>query len=318
MVERIVTADLHTHLLEKKQKPEKYWRAVENARLDVVAITEHAEFNPKKAFQVLEARKPDKVLLIPGIELSTDIGHVLAFGETSELFEIPEFLSVGAEMKKIVEIAKKESIVLSIAHPWGFNFDSAYYVGGMPKLRKFVKFEGVGVEAFNAMIASIAEFAFKSPWVKKPARLFNYLEANRIARKTGIARLSGILKKKLDKRTSDLIARNLNAMEFGEEAEFITAGSDAHYADRIGTGILKLKVESKELTAGNFLKALKEKENMIWAGPKVEEVSNGILEKEKMKFRRKEILSGLSYATRKAVKSRIEKRRKKNESNNVF
>lgn len=310
MVEAIASADLHTHLLEKREKAEKYWRAVENAGLDVVAITEHVECNPKKAFQVLEEKKPESVLLIPGIELFTDIGHVLAFWESSELFEIPEFSSIGIEMKKVVEIAKSEGIALSIAHPWGFNYDSAYYLGGMPRLRKYAKFEGVGIEAYNAMIASVAEFAFKSPWIKRPARLFNYLEGNRIARKTGIARLSSVLKKKLDKKTSDLIARNLNAMEFGEEAEFITAGSDAHYADKIGTGILKLKVENEKLSEKSFLKALREKENAVWAGPKVEEVSKGVFEREKLKFRRSEILSGLGYATKKAVKNKIGKRKR--------
>ena len=71
------TIDLHTHLLEKEVNPASYWKAAKEKKLDAVAITEHVYENPEKAYNLLLEKKPKGILLIPGMELGTDIGHVV-------------------------------------------------------------------------------------------------------------------------------------------------------------------------------------------------------------------------------------------------
>lgn len=303
-MERIITADLHTHLLEKKVEAEEWWNAVKESNLDVVAITEHAEFNPKKAYELLYESKKEDILLIPGAELNTSIGHVLAYGETPKWYENTELLEIGVKIEKAIEIAKKENIVLSIAHPWGFELDSAMYRSDPTKITEMVKREEIGTEAYNGMIGNLSEFILKSKWVKKPWNFFAYMEGNRISRYTGFSKIAGRVKHKIDKRAQDLIYRNNKIMEFGETAKYITAGSDAHSADRIGTGILKIKFGEEVLTTQGFLKALKDKKKVVWAGPRVEEVEKGVYEKRVEGLKRKEIFSGLKYASKNILSNR--------------
>ena len=307
MESRVVTADLHSHLLEKKVKPLKYWQGVQKAGLDVIAITEHAEYNPKKAFELVNEKKPEGILLIPGTELFTSLGHVIALGESSEIYEIPELLEKGVSIEKAVELARENRIVLSFAHPWGFDSDSVAYVGGVSKLRHYAVHGSMGVEAYNGMIGTLAESVLRSKWVKKPIGFFAYMEKNRLSRSAGIGKIMGSIKKKLDKKAYDIIQRNLNAMEFGEEANFITAGSDAHFPDRIGTGILKLKVSSERiLSEASFLEALKDKSNVIWAGPPSVEVKEGVFQKKRLGVKKSELLGGFKYV----MKRRIFRRKK--------
>ena len=110
MPEKIFTIDLHTHLLEKKIKPKEYWQNVLAKKIDVVGITEHAEFRPQKAFEMLLETKPKNVLLIPGIELNSSIGHTLVYGKN--VFDFPEFLEKGIEIKKVIETAKKNGLLV--------------------------------------------------------------------------------------------------------------------------------------------------------------------------------------------------------------
>ncbi len=126
----VLTFDLHNHLVEKKLNPFDWWKAVQAKKIDVVAITEHVEHDPVIGFEALNAIRPESIVLVPGMELNTSIGHVLAFGKTPEIYEIDELLELHLPVERAIEIAKKEKILLSIAHPWGFRYDSAFHFLG--------------------------------------------------------------------------------------------------------------------------------------------------------------------------------------------
>ncbi len=293
----VLTADLHTHLNEKKTNPKKYWLAAEKSSLDAIAITEHIEYDPKSAFEKLEETKPKGILLIPGMEMFTSHGHVLAYGETNEIYDVEELRKKGISMEDAHKAAKKNKVVLSFAHPWGYDHDSVVYRAGINELRKYSKKKGVGVEAYNGMIGELAESVLKSGWVRKPLNLFGALERNRFARGTGVGKIFENLKKKADKRAVDLVYRSSNAAEFGEEACFVTAGSDAHSAERIGCGIIKLRSRQKNPDEKSFLRTLQDKSNVLWTGPFFTEKGNSI-EKKKMGVTKKEVFSGLKYITK--------------------
>lgn len=303
----VLTIDLHTHLLEMGVKPKDYWKAVKERGLDAVAITEHVEENPVLAYYKLAGKKPKGILLIPGMELNTSIGHVVALGSSPKIYEEPEFLKVGLGIGRALKLAKKHGVLLSISHPWGFSHDSASYLMGERRLEKFVEESGIGVETFNGMIGHIENFVFGTNWVKRPLNFFDFLEKNRVAKKTRIDRIGTRLKETLGGKSKEAIERCVKPVELGKRAAFVTAGSDAHYPNRIGSGVLKLKVGSGKIDNQAVLDALLKKDNVVWAGPEVEETGNGEFRLVSGPPSKKEVILGLKYAAISTGKKKIVK-----------
>lgn len=299
----IYTLDMHTHLLEKNTDVEDFWKRTLEMKLDAVAITEHADCSPKEAYNALLEKKPDNVLLIPGVEVNSELGHVIAFYPNEEIYEIQELFEKKVTIKKLLEINKEKNVMLSIAHPWGLSHDSFAYKYGSDKLEDLVIEENIGVEVYNGIMGYLADFIYDSGWVRRPTNFFDFLAKNRVARKTGLGRVGAKVKSKIDKKTLEIVQRCENALELGEKAKFITAGSDAHSSMRVGSGIIKIRSENKINSNKEMLEHIRNnKENVIWSGPYVKEVSPGMYEHVEDPLRRKEIIQGLKYATGKAIK----------------
>ncbi|MBI2530123.1 MAG: hypothetical protein HYW05_03190 [Candidatus Diapherotrites archaeon] len=299
---KTISADLHTHAIEKDTKASEYWKRVLEIGLDAVAITEHAEHNPKEAYERIAAEKPEGVLLIPGIELKTNIGHVIAYCKDESIYGIPELLQIDLPIERAIEIAKENNLLLSIAHPWGFSQDSAAYLIGRKSLERIVERNYIGVETYDGMIGSLYRYVLDSGWIKRPLKFFGFLERNRVARRIAIGKIGAKMRKKIDAKSSELVNRCVAPIELGEKAAFITAGSDAHSAERIGCGMLRMRVdETKEITNEFLLRALQDKRNVIWAGPLMKELKSNIYEPAVEPLHRKEILQGLKYATKSVV-----------------
>ncbi|MFH1255941.1 MAG: PHP-associated domain-containing protein [Candidatus Diapherotrites archaeon] len=300
MVE-ILTLDMHTHLNEKKTKPKAFWERVQEIGLSGVAITEHANFNPGLAFEKLEAERPEGIFLIPGMEINCASGHMLAFSSTPELYEIEALRGKNVSLEKLLEERDRHGFLLAVAHPWGLSYDSIGYAFGADAIEELVQENGLGVETYNGMIGHLSNFIYDSNWVRKPVNFFDFLEKNRVARKTGLARLGRGMKSRIDKRCFDVIHRCAKAVELGSVASFVTAGSDAHSAERIGSGILKIKTGRAVDSVEALLEEIRKKEQVIWAGPLVREIKKGVYEKIDDPLRRKEIIQGVGYAARKAI-----------------
>ncbi len=304
----IITIDLHTHLNEKEVLAADYWKRVQEIKLNAVAITEHSYCDPKNAFEKLNSTKPENVLLIPGMELVTSVGHALVFAENESLYEEIELLEKGVDIERVFEIVKEKNFFLSFPHPYGYEHDSIAFLIGTNKTRKIIKKNGCGIEIYNGMISHLSNFLYDSNWITKPFNFLSFLEKNIVSRKIGLARVGGKIKDSFDSKRQDIVMRCIKAIELGNEAEFITTGSDAHYAERIGTGIMKIKIE-KEITIKNIFNALRKKENIVWSGPLIKETTKGIFEKIEDPLKGKEIAEGLKYVTTNAIKkgSRIPK-----------
>jgi predicted metal-dependent phosphoesterase TrpH len=311
MEERVLMLDLHVHPLEKEMDPKEIWESVEAKKLDAIASTEHADADPKQAFERALEKKPDDKILIPGAELNTDAGHILIYGKNEELYEFSELFKDKVPIETVLDIADKERFHLSVAHPWGFSVDSAAYVLGESKLKRLVETQEIGVEVYNGLLGRAGEYFLDSRLIMKPWNLFAYFEKNSVARKIGLPRLTGRLKKKMDREAFDFYLRCAKPVELAEQAGFITAGSDAHAAARIGSGVLKIKTRKENLNAKKVMKELKNQE-VLWSGPFVEEVRPGVLEKPGDKVTKKEIMQGLKYVvkrkvSKKKVKDKIKK-----------
>ncbi|MCX8158164.1 MAG: hypothetical protein N3D73_00690 [Candidatus Diapherotrites archaeon] len=306
----ILSIDMHTHLLEKKVKPKKYWERAKKIGLNAVAICEHSEMNPKKAYDVLKKEMIPETQLIPGMEVKTEKGHILAYSEDENIYSIKELGQKEINFEELFDVAKENNLILSIAHPWGFDYDSLGFYFDQEEIEELVKREFVGVEAYNGMIGYLGNFIYDSSWIKKPINFFDFLEKNKILSKIGMTKITGKITKTIDKQRLEVLKRNIKAIELSKLSKFVTAGSDAHTADRLGTGIMKVKFYESEITPKNILESILKKENVIWAGPLVREVDNGMYEKVYEPIKRKEILEGITYITKSIIKKQIGKLKK--------
>lgn len=302
-----ITIDFHSHLLEKGIKPEAYWKAVKAKKLDAIAITEHSFENPEKAYEMLLEKKPKGITLIPGIEISSEIGHLVVLGKDKSIYNIESLFRKGIPIKEAIAIAKVKDLLLIITHPWGFSDDSAAYLLGEKKLKAFVEKEKIGIEVFNGMFGNVSSAFYATNWIRKPMNFFDFLEKSRIGRKTRLSKLGKKGKEKLDKKGKEILERCSKPFELGEKAAFVTAGSDAHSEKRIGTGIVKLKTKGKDVES--ILKAIQNKKNVKWIGPYVKETNKGYAI-EKASVQKKEILSGLKYATTSKIVKKIKRKKK--------
>ena len=94
----MLTCDLHVHTNYSKDGEssiEEILRRAEEAGLDAIAITDHdAVDGAKMALQI-----PSRVLVIPGIEVSTKQAHLIVLGVT-------EIIPAGLDVIDTINIAQ--------------------------------------------------------------------------------------------------------------------------------------------------------------------------------------------------------------------
>jgi len=106
----MLTCDLHVHTNYSKDGEssiEEILRQAEKDGLDAIAITDHDSVDgAKKALAV-----PSRVLVIPGIEVSTKQGHLLVLGVT-------EIIPAGLDVVATVNIARRMGALVILPHPY--------------------------------------------------------------------------------------------------------------------------------------------------------------------------------------------------------
>jgi hypothetical protein len=296
-----ILADLHTHLIEKNVNPKDYWKAVENQNLRVIAITEHVEYNPKKAYEELVKIKPKNVILIPGMEAKTTAGHLLIYGEDKSIYDIKDIQTVNIPIENALKIINENKLVASFAHPYGYKTDSTCLLIGEKKTKRLLKKYKIGTEYYNGMLGSATNLVFGNQWVKKTYDFFDFLANNKGIKKIKIIQAKNF-EDKLYNISKETFLRVKNGMIFSQNAEYITTGSDAHYPRNIGRGVIELKKNPKD--EKEFLKMIQKKE-ILWAGPNI------YIKEPVSKVKKIEILMGLKYVTKKRLnKDKTPKERK--------
>ncbi len=83
------------------------------------------------------------IIVIPGMEITTELGHILAFG-------IDRYFPEMARMAQLSKISKSEGGVLVLAHPYRSSVYSKYWVNSDKSYRDVAfDFDVHGVEIFN-------------------------------------------------------------------------------------------------------------------------------------------------------------------------
>lgn len=116
--------DLHNHTSRYSQcsiiDPDELIKFYIKAKIDGICITEHNYLWPKKEQTNIQKKYAGKIKIFYGIELSTDMGHILVFGR-----DINDIQSVYyfEELEKKID---RENCVLIWAHPfrWGIQMNS--------------------------------------------------------------------------------------------------------------------------------------------------------------------------------------------------
>ncbi|MDO8625487.1 MAG: PHP-associated domain-containing protein [Candidatus Diapherotrites archaeon] len=306
MDSRIVTMDLHSHVIEKKVKGKDYWKHAGRLGIDVMAITEHAHFDTKKAFERVNREKTKNKLLVPGVELNTAIGHVLCYSPDDRVYSLRRLHEFEIPIEEALDIAKANGMVLSCAHPWGYTQDSAAFLIGPKKLAVLVRKHPLGIEAFNGMIGHLGDIVYESGWVRRPNNFLSFLQKNRVTRKIGAGRVGEQLQKSLDRMVYSYLNRITASIELGELASFITAGSDAHSPDRIGEGMLKMRTKNEITNAADVLELIQRKQDVVWCGMGVTEISPGVYKKiSPHKIKRMELVEGIKYMAMQKIRQKV-------------
>lgn len=295
MTKKPILADMHSHLHEKNLKPSDWWNAVISKKLSIVAITEHAEYNPESAFKKLKNTQPKNVILIPGMEANTSAGHLLIYGTDESLYKIPTLQKIGVPIEQALKEINKHKLLASFAHPYGYNTDSACLVIGEKKTKQLLKKYKIGTEYYNGMLGTASSTVFESKWIKRIYTMFNFLDKNRITRAITLGKARKVTSQ-LEHFATEMLDRVRKAVIFSQYANYITTGSDAHYPHMIGSAIVELK--TKPNNEIEFLEMIRRKE-IKWAGPNIYE-STPI-----DPVNRREILIGLKYAAKEKIAHKI-------------
>ena len=142
--------DLHNHTSRYSEdsllSPEQLIEGAKNTGLDGIAITEHDFFWDSKA--LIQLGKHMDFLVIPGVEINTEQGHLLVFGLEGYVFGMhrPEFVK---------DMVDRRGGAMAIAHPHRRRFiaeinDPVFYEESLKKTCRNSIFSMVdGVEVLN-------------------------------------------------------------------------------------------------------------------------------------------------------------------------
>lgn len=104
--------DLHIHSKYSSDSRSTLDTIIKSAKkvgLDGIAVTDH---NSIDSWRYLKNKKSSSLILVPGIEISTDHGHIIALG-------VEEKVSPGKLDETILSVEDKGGIVIA-AHPYRF------------------------------------------------------------------------------------------------------------------------------------------------------------------------------------------------------
>lgn len=139
----MVKIDLHVHTnySDGTDSPEELIRHAEKIGLDGLGITDHDTFGGlHKALEI-----ETDLIIVPGIEISTTKGHIIAYGVTDGEFEM------GLTPKETVDIIHRNGGIAVAAHPFDYirygikdvifdlNIDAVEVINGCITFKHFNK-----------------------------------------------------------------------------------------------------------------------------------------------------------------------------------
>ena len=115
--------DLHTHTVrgayDSGLQPERLAEEARRIHLDGVAITEHDRMWDRHSLGLFQEEQ-QPLLVCNGMEVSTDLGHVLAFG-------LPGYVSGIQRLAELRRLSLELGGFLAVAHPFRYWFEPVHF-----------------------------------------------------------------------------------------------------------------------------------------------------------------------------------------------
>jgi len=200
----------------------KWWEAVLADGLDCVIVTEHSYKNPKRAFELMNACKPEGVFCFPGLEYVTKEGiDIIIFSKDVSIYE--KFKSFELTYFEVVDLVKSNDKFFSfVTHPYTLGLTSVLSHLSREEYVESVNTLGA-VEISNGAFDNLKCLLGKFP--------FGFLFKNKISR--------------IGKNQS------IPRIDYPRGIKFLAAGSDAHHPESLGR-CLEVKGDSVfEAIVGN-------------------------------------------------------------------
>ncbi len=133
-------ADLHVHTTfsDGFSSPQEVVNAAIEKNIDCLCITDHHE--TKGAVEAMRYAFDKDILIIPGIEVITKLGHILGIN-------VKKIIPNGFSPEKTIKEIRKQGGMAIIAHPFDWPIED--FMGGGKKIRAIFP---DGIEVFNASV----------------------------------------------------------------------------------------------------------------------------------------------------------------------
>lgn len=242
--------DLHVHSdasADSRTTPEELIATVKTAGLHGLAITDHNEVGNQKRLK--ELAEAEGLLVIPGVEITSKDGHVLAYG-------IDKQMPKGLPSSQVVTMVQKSGGLAVAAHP----FRPVTGVG--PRLSMGIQFDGIetlnghSTPKANSKAGKVALSIIKAR--RRPS-----LRSKVSAQESGQDDVTTEKQRDGEATEGSKKGRKENTMGKNRalEDEFpicMTGGSDAHIAKRVGLAWTEFPgLEPGKATVEEVLEALR-------------------------------------------------------------
>lgn len=116
----IIDLHVHTDASDDSRAPiEGYLRWLEKRRpalpIDGIVLTEHRQWNPAVDYRALEDRYG--ILILRGVEVETDYGHILLYGVGGDMARRIDFADVHLDAQMVVNEVERMGGIAAPCHP---------------------------------------------------------------------------------------------------------------------------------------------------------------------------------------------------------
>jgi hypothetical protein len=200
------------------QKCHRWWQEFRKKGVNVVISTEHVYKNPKRAYQMMNATKPDDMHIFPGMEYLTKEGiDIIIFSERPDLYDHDVLKPYQLTYDQILDFVLEHHLTAFITHPHTLGTTSVIRKSTATEYERYVnKIKSIEITntAFNELLHVITKPIFRRFFSKK----INEIQKN----------------------------RNVPPQYYPKEIQLLTAGSDAHHFAEVGTHVI-IESDSKKL-----------------------------------------------------------------------
>lgn len=146
--------DMHVHTLhsgDSEANPEDMVQAAITRGLHGIAFTEHYSYEASGYATALAEKYSGKIIILRGVEISADEGHLLVYGVNTD-----NLLPIGAPSVEIIETVTKRGGVVIPSHPFRRGSSIGDMARRLKGLTALEGYNGCNLHSMNEMAVALA------------------------------------------------------------------------------------------------------------------------------------------------------------------